>query len=62
MMDGARTQATKTRGSPREKNNEKPNGEWNRPGDRCKNGKCTHIMNGEVVNEGTMPVCVQDGY
>ncbi len=32
---------------------EKPSGEWNTIQVICKNGKCTHIVNGIVVNEGT---------
>lgn len=32
---------------------EKPYGEWNTIEVICKNGKCTHIVNGVVVNEGT---------
>lgn len=32
---------------------EKPNGEWNRLEVIAVNGKCTHKMNGVIVNEGT---------
>jgi 3-keto-disaccharide hydrolase len=32
---------------------ERPNGEWNRLEVVAVDGKCTHIMNGVVVNEGT---------
>jgi hypothetical protein len=32
---------------------EKPYGEWNKIEVICINGKCTHIVNGIVVNEGT---------
>ena len=32
---------------------EKPYGEWNTIEVICKDGKCTHIVNGVVVNEGT---------
>ena len=34
-------------------NQEKPNGEWNTLEIIGNNGKCTHILNGAVVNEGT---------
>jgi hypothetical protein len=53
VMDGARTQATKNTRIAKKKDNEKPSGEWNRLEIIAKDGKCTHIMNGEVVNEGT---------
>ena len=36
----------------KKKDNEKPYGEWNEVEIIFKNGKCTHIVNGEVVNEG----------
>ena len=32
---------------------ERPYGEWNKIEVICKDGKCTHIVNGVVVNEGT---------
>lgn len=32
---------------------EKPNGQWNKVEIIALNGKCTHIINGVVVNEGT---------
>lgn len=32
---------------------EKPNGQWNRVEIIALNGKCTHIINGVIVNEGT---------
>jgi len=53
VMDGTRTQATKNTRVPKKKDNEKPTGEWNRLEIIAQKGKCTHIMNGEVVNEGT---------
>jgi hypothetical protein len=53
VMDGARTQATKNTRIAKKKDNEKPTGEWNKLEIVAQNGKCTHIMNGEVVNEGT---------
>ena len=37
----------------KKKDNEKPSGEWNRLEIIMKDGKCTHIMNGEVVAEAT---------
>ena len=53
VIDGARTQATKNTRIAKKKDNEKPTGEWNRLEIVAKDGRCTHIMNGEVVNEGT---------
>lgn len=53
VMDGARTQPTKNSRIIKKKDNEKPTGEWNRLEIIAQKGKCTHIMNGEVVNEGT---------
>jgi hypothetical protein len=52
VMDGARTQPTKNSRIIKKKDNEKPTGEWNRLEIIAQKGKCTHIMNGEVVNEG----------
>lgn len=53
VMDGARTQATKNTRVVKKKDNEKPSGEWNRLEIIAQKGKCVHIMNGVVVNEGT---------
>ena len=53
VMDGARTQATKNTRIAKKKDNEKPTGQWNKLEIVAQNGKCTHIMNGVVVNEGT---------
>jgi hypothetical protein len=53
VMDGARTQPAKNARIIKKKDNEKPTGEWNRLEIIAQKGKCTHIMNGEVVNEGT---------
>ena len=53
VIDGARTQATKNTRITKKKDNEKPSGDWNRLEIIVKAGKCTHIMNGVVVNEGT---------
>lgn len=38
---------------PKLSDHEKPNGEWNTLEVIAVNGKCTHIVNGVVVNEGT---------
>jgi hypothetical protein len=53
VMDGVRTQPAKNARIIKKKDNEKPTGEWNRLEIIAQKGKCTHIMNGEVVNEGT---------
>lgn len=53
VIDGARTEATKNTRIIKKKDNEKPTGEWNRLEIIVQKGKCTHIMNGVVVNEGT---------
>lgn len=53
VMDGARTEATKNTRVAKKKDNEKPSGEWNRLEIIAQKGKCVHIMNGVVVNEGT---------
>lgn len=37
----------------KKRDNEKPTGEWNRIEIIARDGKCTHIVNGVVVNEGT---------
>jgi hypothetical protein len=51
VMDGARTAPTKNTRLIKKKDNEKPTGEWNRIEVIANNGKCTHIVNGVVVNE-----------
>jgi hypothetical protein len=38
---------------PKLSDHEKPNGEWNTLEVIANNGRCTHIVNGVVVNEGT---------
>jgi hypothetical protein len=53
VIDGAPTQATKNTRIIKKKDNEKPSGEWNTLEIIAQNGKCTHIMNGVIVNEGT---------
>jgi len=52
VIDGVRSQSTKNTRVIKKKDNEKPTGEWNRLEIIAQNGKCTHIMNGVVVNEG----------
>jgi hypothetical protein len=52
-VDSGRTQATKNTRVIKKKDNEKPSGEWNRLEIIAQKGKCVHIMNGVVVNEGT---------
>ena len=53
VTDSGRTQATKNTRVLKKKDNEKPTGEWNRLEIIAQKGKCVHIMNGVVVNEGT---------
>jgi len=53
VTDSGRTQATKNTRVVKKKDNEKPSGEWNRLEIIAQKGKCIHIMNGVVVNEGT---------
>jgi hypothetical protein len=53
VIDGARTQPTKNTRIIKKKDNEMPTGEWNRLEIIAQKGKCTHIMNGVIVNEGT---------
>lgn len=53
IVDGARTASTKNTRMTKKKDNEKPTGEWNRIEVIAQQGKCTHIVNGEVVNEAT---------
>jgi hypothetical protein len=51
VIDGARTEPTKNTRLIKKRDNEKPTGEWNRIEIIAKDGKCTHIVNGVVVNE-----------
>ncbi len=53
IMDGARTAPTKNTRLIKKLDNEKPTGEWNRIEVISKDGKCTHIVNGVVVNEAS---------
>ena len=46
------TTAVRSRLIAKSKNAEKPNGEWNRAEVIVRKGKITHLLNGEVVNEG----------
>lgn len=52
IVDSVRSQATKNTRIAKKKDNEKPTGEWNRLEIIFEKGKCIHIMNGVVVNEG----------
>lgn len=52
IVDSVRSQATKNTRIAKKRDNEKPTGEWNRLEIIFQKGKCTHIMNGVVVNEG----------
>ena len=51
VVDGVRTLPSKNQRLVKKKDAEKPTGEWNRIEVISKKGKCTHIVNGEVVNE-----------
>ena len=52
VIDGVRTPSTHNTQSVNKRDNEKPTGEWNRVEVIAQKGKCTHIVNGVVVNEG----------
>jgi hypothetical protein len=52
-VDSGRTTPTRNTRIIKQKDNEKPTGEWNRIEVISQKGKCTHIVNGVVVNEGT---------
>jgi hypothetical protein len=52
-VDSGRTKPTRNMRIIKQKDNEKPTGEWNRIEVISQKGKCTHIVNGMVVNEGT---------
>lgn len=51
VIDGKRTEPTKNTRLIKKQDNEKPLGEWNRIEVIAKDGKCTHVVNGVVVNE-----------
>lgn len=52
LTDTGRTQATKNTRLIKTRDAEKPSGEWNRIEIISQKGKCTHIVNGVMVNEG----------
>ena len=52
-VNGQRYLPTKNQQVVKFSDHEKPTGEWNTVEVICLNGKCTHIVNGIVVNEGT---------
>lgn len=52
VIDGVRTASTKNTRAIKKKDNERPTGEWNRLEIMAKDGRCVHIMNRVVVNEG----------
>jgi len=52
VIDGVRTPSTHNTRHIKKKDSENPSGEWNRIEVIAQNGKCTHIVNGEIVNEG----------
>jgi len=51
VVDGVQQGPTKNARVIKKKDNERPTGEWNRIEVIANNGKCTHIVNGVVVNE-----------
>ena len=51
VVDGVQQGPTKNTRVIKKKDNEKPTGEWNRIEVIAKKGKCTHIVNGVIVNE-----------
>ena len=53
VVDGKQVGPTKNTRVIKKKDNEKPTGEWNRIEVIADKGKCTHIVNGVVVNEAT---------
>ena len=53
VVDGVQQGPTKNTRVTKKKDNEKPSGEWNRVEVIANKGKCTHIVNGVVVNEAT---------
>jgi hypothetical protein len=53
VVDGVQQGPTKNTRVTKKKDNEKPSGEWNRIEVIANKGKCTHIVNGVVVNEAT---------
>ena len=55
VVNGVRTTALDFASSKKKLDAEKPRGEWNRVEVIARNGKLTHIVNGQVVNEATDP-------
>ncbi len=53
LIDGVQAGPTKNTRVIKKKDNEKPTGEWNRIEVIADKGKCTHIVNGLIVNEAT---------
>jgi hypothetical protein len=53
IVDGVQQGPTKNTRVKKKLDNEKPSGEWNRVEVIAVNGKCTHIVNGVIVNEAT---------
>jgi hypothetical protein len=53
LIDGVKVGPTKNTRVVKKKDNEKPSGEWNKIEVIADKGKCTHIVNGVVVNEAT---------
>ncbi len=53
VVDGIKRGPTNKPRVIKKKDNEKPSGEWNKIEVIAQNGKCTHLVNGLVVNEGT---------
>lgn len=51
VVDGVQQGPTKNTRVIKKKDNEKPTGEWNRIEVIANKGKCTHIVNGVIVNE-----------
>jgi len=52
VVDGIQQGPTRNTRVVKKKDNEKPSGEWNRIEIIARDGRCTHIVNGMVVNEG----------
>jgi hypothetical protein len=53
VVDGVQWGPTNNTRVIKKKDAEKPSGEWNRVEVIAKDGKCTHIVNGVIVNEAT---------
>ena len=53
VVDGVQWGPTNNTRVVKKKDAEKPSGEWNRVEVIAKDGKCTHIVNGVIVNEAT---------